>query len=111
MNTRVNAFANLADAPVFSTKPKKGAPVQEETIARIAEENKFPSRQAPKAPGVPRRKPRRFRTGRNQQVNVKATAETIEKFLKAADDRNVPLGECLRLALDALERAGGSGQS
>jgi hypothetical protein len=32
--------------------------------------------------------------------------ETIEKFLKAAydlDDRTVPLGECLRLAVDALE--------
>ena len=41
--------------------------------------------------------------------NAKATPETIEKFYKLANDKNVPLGELLRLALDALERAGGSG--
>ena len=28
---------------------------------------------------------------RNQQVNVKASVETIEKFLKAADDRTIAL--------------------
>src|SRR5690348_14202398 len=108
MSGRQNPFATLTEAPVFETKPKKEKAVAQEAIDHIARENNFPSRQAPKAPSAPRRKVRRFRTGRNQQVNVKATAETIEKFLKAADDRNVPLGECLRLALDALDRAGGS---
>ena len=46
------------------------------------------------------------RRRRNQQVNVKASVETIEKFLKAAYDRAIallPLGECLHLAVDALE--------
>jgi hypothetical protein len=106
MSGRQNPFATLTDAPVFETKPKKEKAVAQEAIDHIARENNFPSRQAPKTPSTPRRKVRRFRTGRNQQVNVKATGETIEKFLKAADDRNVPLGELLRLALDALERAG-----
>ena len=35
------------------------------------------------------------------------TEETKEKFYKAVDARGVPQGELLRLALDALERAGG----
>jgi hypothetical protein len=103
MNTRVNPFVGLSDPPPFETKPKKATPVAEQTITRIADDNNFPSRQAAR-PTAPRRKPRRYRTGRNQQLNIKATNETIEKFIKAADDRHVPLGELLRLALDSLER-------
>jgi len=104
MNTRVNAFATLAEPPTFTTKaPKTEKPVEEETIARIAEQNNFPSREAPKA----RRKQRRYKTGRNRHLGIRATDETVENFYKAADARNVPLGELLRLALDALERAAG----
>jgi len=108
MNTRVNVFADLKEPPAFTTKPKKETSVAEEAIARIADENNFPSRQAPKSSNAPRRKPRTYRTGRNQQFNAKATPETIQRFYKAADERNVPLGELLRLALDALDRVGES---
>jgi hypothetical protein len=100
MNTRVNSFTGLAEPPAFTTKePRKAKPVEEEAIARIAEQNNFPSRESPK----PRRKQRRYRTGRNQHLGIRATDETVQRFYKAADDRNVPLGELLRLALDALE--------
>jgi hypothetical protein len=108
MSGRVNPFADLTEPPAFTPKPKKEKPVAEETIERIAKEHNFPSRQA-KVQNTPRRKPRVYRTGRNQQFNAKATPETIEKFYELANERNVPLGELLRLALDALERAGGSG--
>jgi hypothetical protein len=108
MSGRVNPFAGLTDAPAFTTKPKKEKPVQTEMIDRVARENNFPSRQAMKSANSTRRKPRVYRTGRNQHVGIKATAETVERFYKAADERNVPLGELLRLALDALERAGES---
>jgi len=112
MSTRSNPFEDLSKPlPSFSVKPRQNNPVAEEAIARIAEDNNFPSRQAPRPPKEPRRKPRRYRTGRNQQLNIKATSETIEKFIKAADERQVPLGELLRLALDALERAGGLGRT
>jgi hypothetical protein len=108
MNGRVDPFALLNEPlPQFKTKAKSDKPIAKETIERIAEENNFPSRQA-KAPSTPRRKPRIYRTGRNQQFNAKATPQTIEKFYKLANEKNVPLGELLRLALDALERAGGS---
>jgi hypothetical protein len=104
MNTRVNPFATLADPPVFTPKAKKETQVAEETISRIAEENKFPSRQAPKPAKADRRKPRTYRTGRNQQFNAKATPETIQRFYKMADDRNrMPLGELMKQGLDALE--------
>ena len=108
MSGRVNPFANLAEPPVFTTKPRKEKPVAEEAIARIAEENNFPSRQAPKAPKEPRRKRRVYTTGRNRQFNIKVTSETLERFYKMADERHVPLCELLEEALDALERAGGS---
>jgi hypothetical protein len=108
MNTRVNAFATLNDPPVLTPKPKSDKPVQKETIARIAEDNNFPSREAPKTSTRRRREQRRYRTGRNQHLGIKATAETIERFYKAVDARNVPSGELLRLALDALDRVGES---
>jgi hypothetical protein len=105
MSERVNPFANLADLPTFTTKPKTEKPVEEGAIARIASENNFPSRQPPK-PKTERRKPRIHRTGRNQQFNVKATAETIDKIYRLANEKKVPLGELLRLAVDALESEG-----
>lgn len=104
MSGRVDPFAVLKEPlPAFTTKPRKEKPVAEETIARIADDNNFVSRQPPKTPREPRRKPRVYRTGRNQQFNAKATPETIQRFYKSADDKRVPLGELLKQGLDALE--------
>ena len=105
MNDRANPFADLKDTPVFTTKPKPKTPVAEETIARIAEQNNFPSRQATKPPKAERRKPRTHRTGRNVQFNAKVTAETSARIYKKADELGVVIGELLRLAVDALEDA------
>jgi hypothetical protein len=106
MNTRVNPFANLADPPVFSPKPRKEKPVEEEEITRISEQNNFPSRQAAKSSNAVRRNPRIYRTGRNQQFNAKATPETIQRFYKLADEKRVPLGEMLKQGIDALDAIG-----
>ncbi len=104
MSGRANPFANLTDdPPVFTPKPRQDKPVQEEVIERLAQENKFPSRQAARSSTTVRRKPRIYRTGRNQQFNAKATPETIQRFYKLADDKRVPLGELLKQGLDALE--------
>ena len=111
MNERVNPFANLKDTPVFTTKPKPEKPVEEETISKLAEQNNFPSRQASKPAKVERRKMRVYRTGRNQQFNAKMTAETVARIYKLADEKNVPLGELVKLAIDALEREGASRQT
>lgn len=57
------------------------------------------------APGTQRRY--RHRTGRNQQINIKATSQVIERLYKLADAKQVPLGELLEQALYALEKSAG----
>jgi hypothetical protein len=108
MSGRIDPFAHLKDPPVFKTKPRAEKAVAEEIVERLAEQNDFPSRQAPKAVKESRRKRRVYTTGRNRQFNIKATAETVERFYKMADERKVPLCELLELALDALDRGGES---
>jgi hypothetical protein len=101
---RVNPFEEPAEAPVFAPKPKASKPVEIDTVDQIAREQNFPSRQAPRAPPAPARKRRTYTTGRNQQINFKATAATIERFYRIADEKRLPLCETLELALDAMER-------
>lgn len=111
---RVNPFADLSD---FVAKPvaKPIRQVEAAQIDQIAEEHGFPSRQPPKsAPdgtvsGIKAR--RRYTTGRNQQINIKATAETIARLYRLADAERLPLGELLEQALDALERRQGLGSN
>lgn len=106
MNDRVNPFGDLNDFAPAPKKEQKGKPVEKAVIDQVAADNGFPSRQPAKttekeAP----RKQRRYTTGRNQQINVKATSATIEQFYRIADDMGVPLGEVLARALTALEKA------
>jgi hypothetical protein len=106
---RINPFADLSD---FETKPaaKPVRPVESEQIEQIAREHGFPSRQPAKTSppdAVLSRPSRRYRTGRNQQINIKATAETIERLYRLADSEHLPLGELLARALDAFEREQG----
>ena len=49
--------------------------------------------------------PRQRRTGRNVQLNIKATAEVVERFVALSDRRRWALGETLEYALAALEKA------
>lgn len=110
MSERVNPFGDLDD---FAPAPKKKRPKAERAVIdQVAADNNFPSRQPskpvipplPPAPPVGRQQ-RRYTTGRNQQINVKATGETIEQFYRLADKMNVPLGEVLARALTSLEKA------
>lgn len=106
MSDRVNPFGDLNDFAPAQPKEKKPKPVEKAVIDQVAADNGFPSRQASKPEPKPAlRQQRRYTTGRNQQINVKATAETIEQFYRIADEMNVPLGEVLARALNALEQA------
>ena len=104
---RANPFADLNEfQPTPSPKP-----VQKAAITKIADETGFQSRQANPVrpathatPPAPKRPRRRYTTGRNQQINIKATQDTIDRLYKIADDRNAPLGAVLELALLALEQ-------
>ena len=97
---RANPFGDLDDLSI-STKPK---PVDTAGIARIADENGFPSRQPPaKPPMETRREQRRYRTGRNQQMNLKTSVEAYSRFYELAKGYRT-LGECFEAAVDALEK-------
>ncbi|RYE71564.1 MAG: stability/partitioning determinant [Oxalobacteraceae bacterium] len=111
MTERANPFGDLGDFTPAPAKPKPDPAV----IDQVAEDNGFPSRKpfvpplsqapAPLTPveESPVRKQRRYTTGRNKQINIKATDQTIERLYRLADARKVPLGELLKQALDALE--------
>jgi hypothetical protein len=101
--SRVNPFDSLTDAPAFEPKPKASKPVEAEKIDQLARDNNFPSRQSPAKARVARVR-RRYTTGRNQQLNFKATAATIDRFYQLAEQKKLPLCELLEKALDALEK-------
>jgi DNA-binding protein H-NS len=104
--SRINPFENLADDfPLKSkTQVSKSVENEKELIDRIAEDNNFPSRQAAHKE-EPVKQQRRYRTGRNQQINIKATEQTISKFYQLADKENITLGELLERALNAFEKS------
>jgi hypothetical protein len=116
MNTnteRVNPFADLSE---FETRPapKAVSPIETAQIDQLAEEHGFPSRQPAKTapasltPAETALRPRRrHTTGRNQQINIKATPETIAHLYRLADEEHLPLGELLERALKAFEREQG----
>ena len=97
--SRANPFGDLDDfAPESPSRP-----VAAEAIDQLAQANGFPSRKAQRAPSpAPTRQPRRHTTGRNRQINIKATEETITTLYSIADDMNLPLGAVLEQALAAL---------
>ena len=89
MSTRVNPFANLEDPPVFTTKAKKETPVEKETIERIAEQNNFPSRQAPKPSKAERRKPRIYLYMANSKIMRRLESDTsLENVYATGRTRN-----------------------
>lgn len=55
--------------------------------------------------------PRRRRTGRNAQFNLKARPETIAAFCAIADKQGWGLGETLEKAVELLEREYGEASS
>jgi hypothetical protein len=75
---RADPFAaDDLDVSGFAPAAEKPAPPARAVIRKISEENNFPSR-APAVLHAPPKAQRRRRTGRNAQVNIKATQETID---------------------------------
>ncbi len=107
--SRANPFGDLDDfAPQGKSKSVPAAAIEE-----IAQTSGFPSRKAQSnssgaeaaeatpSPSLPLRRRRRT-TGRNQQINIKATEETIAELYRVADELDLPLGAVLEQALQAL---------
>jgi hypothetical protein len=96
------------DIDVGAFKPKPAVPpaASPEQVREIAEATQFRSRDPRPAPDPQgqRREPRRHRTGRNVQLNIKARAEAVEAFYALADHQNWVLGETFERAVEALRR-------
>lgn len=101
---RAPLFGNDDDLDLSAFTPKAAKPEQ---VRDVAEQAGFRSRE-PATPASPRtepaREPRRHRTGRNVQFNLKVRRETVDAFYKLADEHGWVLGEAFEHAVAALER-------
>ena len=124
-NNRAGLFEDDLDISGFAPKP----PARAEQVKAVAEEAGFSSRgpaapqvaapataPAPARAGRPakappvalpaeeRREQRRYRTGRNQQLNLKVRAQDAEAFYAIADAEGWVLGDVFARAVAALAR-------
>jgi hypothetical protein len=110
MSERAGLFDGETDFDVSGFAPRKGEGPQEkalpEKIRKVSEASSFRSREpvAPKPPQAAKREPRRHRTGRNVQLNLKVRSETLDSFRALADEGGWVLGETLERAVAALRR-------
>lgn len=76
-----------------------------EQVRALSEAASFRSRESGAPPDpAPRRKPWRYRTGRNVQFNARAKQSTVDDFHAIAERLDRPIGEVLERALAALKR-------
>ncbi|NOG74142.1 stability/partitioning determinant [Roseicella sp. DB1501] len=106
---RAGLFEEELDVSGFAPRP----PARPEQVKAVAEEAGFRSRgPAPRSarteplPAAPaeRREQRRYRTGRNQQLNLKVRAEDAAAFYAIADAQGWVLGDAFARAIAALTR-------
>ncbi len=107
--SRASIFEEPAELDVSGFAPKAGpdtdAPAPEK-IRAVAEAAHFSSREPKpqKLVAPPKREPRRHRTGRNVQLNLKASQETVNAFYAISDKNDWVLGETLERAIHSLQR-------
>lgn len=102
---RAPLFGQDNDLDLSSFKPKAAA--KPEQVRDVAEQAGFRSREAAPHLATPEpapREPRRYRTGRNVQLNLKVRRETVDAFYKIADAQGWVLGEAFERAVAALQR-------
>ena len=102
------------DLDVSGFSPHPTAPGERaEQVRAVAEPAAFHSRDPdsarrqagePPSAAAARREPRRYRTGRNMQLNLKVRQATADAFYALADQQGWVLGEAFERALAALQR-------
>ncbi len=119
-NARASIFDGDDDFDLseFTPRPKTAKPrADKDALREVAEKKGFVSRepavreQAPKVartapPPAPAPEPipqRRYRTGRNRQLNLKVTDDVLRRFYALADSQDLILGEAFEQAVAALE--------
>jgi hypothetical protein len=108
--TRASVFETEDDPNVsldvsgFAPRSAARPATKREQVRAVSEAAQFQSRDPRQGPPVGKRVPRRYRTGRNIQLNIKARADSIEAFYAVADQRGWVLGETFERAVEALKR-------
>jgi hypothetical protein len=103
MAERAGLFEEDLDLSQFTPqKPAKAEQPPREAVRAVAEGARFQSREPVKP--AKQRQQRRYRTGRNIQLNTKVTMSTRDGFYEISDRYNWVLGETLERALQALRR-------
>ena len=103
MAERAGLFEEDLDLSQFTPqKPAKAEQPPPEAVRAVAEGAKFLSRE-PSKPSKQRQQ-RRYRTGRNIQLNTKVTMSTRDGLYEISDRYKWVLGETLERALQALRR-------
>ena len=94
------------DVAGFAPKEAVTPTVRPEEVRAVSEAANFQSREPRHEIQAvpPKREPRRYRTGRNIQLNIKARANVIDAFYEIADQNGWVLGETFERAVAALER-------
>jgi hypothetical protein len=85
-------------------RAREGQPSAAELVARLPDQGKFVSREAPR-----RTKPVRVISDRQMQFNSRVSETTRHGFERISQRLNLPRGEVLARALRALEREIGEG--
>lgn len=114
MSERASIFDGQTDFDVSDFQPRKegrGGGAPSEIVRAVSEASQFTSREPVPVPAHAvkeqphsMREPRRHRTGRNVQLNIKVRAETLDCFYAIADGHGWVLGETLERAVSALEK-------
>jgi hypothetical protein len=102
---RASIFDSGTDFDLSGFTPQKAKPAAPpERVKQVSEGASFKSREPAEAkpPKALKREPRRYRTGRNTQFNIKADPDIIEAFYRIADEQGWVLGETLERAVTAL---------
>jgi hypothetical protein len=103
-NRRAPVFTEDLDVSEFTpAAATKG--VGREDVKAIAGSASFRSREPEMAPAPVRREVRRYRTGRNVQLNLKVRQEDADIFYALADEHGWVLGEAFQKAVEALRQS------
>ncbi len=99
-NDTVRADPVGADLDLSDFKPAPAAAVHQEAIRQLSEASGFPSREPDRVVAYRPVVRRVWRTGRNLQLSIKVTADTLARFTALADKRGIPFGELVKQLLD-----------
>ena len=99
---------NEFDVSGFVPKTAEMPAAKREQVRAVSEAASFRSREPNAALTVstakPKREQRRYRTGRNAQLNIKIKPETLEDFYALVDRTGWVQGEAFERAIEALKR-------